>query len=31
VDRLAKEGFFEKVFGPSIKSEVEKKAKAAFK
>jgi ABC-type nitrate/sulfonate/bicarbonate transport system substrate-binding protein len=31
VDRLAKEGFFEKTFGPSIKSEQEKKAKAAFK
>ena len=31
VDRLVKEGFFEKTFGPSIKSEQEKKAKAAFK
>jgi len=31
VDRLAKEGFFEKTFGPGIKSEVEKKSKAAFK
>ncbi len=31
VDRLVKEGFFEKTFGPSIKSEQEKKAKAAYK
>jgi len=31
VDRLAKEGFFEKTFGPGIKAEVEKKSKAAFK
>jgi len=31
VDRLVKEGFFEKTFGPSIKSEIDRKAKAAFK
>ena len=31
VDRLVKEGFFEKTFGPSIKSEQEKKSKAAYR
>src|SRR5215813_9789953 len=31
VDRLAKEGFFEKTFGPAIKSEQEKKSKAAYR
>jgi len=31
VDRLVKEGFFEKTFGPTIKSEQEKKSKAAFR
>ena len=31
VDRLVKEGFFEKTFGPSIKSEQDRKAKAAFR
>jgi len=31
VDRLVKEGFFEKLFGPGIKSEQEQKAKIAFK
>jgi len=31
VDRLVKEGFFEKTFGPSIKGELEKKSKAAFR
>jgi ABC-type nitrate/sulfonate/bicarbonate transport system substrate-binding protein len=31
IDRLAKEGFFEKVFGAGIKSEVERKSKAAFR
>src|SRR5204863_7952409 len=31
IDRLVKEGFFEKTFGPSIKSEEEKKSKAAFR
>ena len=31
VDRLVKEGFFEKTFGPAIKSEQEKKSKAAFR
>jgi ABC-type nitrate/sulfonate/bicarbonate transport system substrate-binding protein len=31
VDRLVKEGFFEKTFGPGIKSEQEKKSKAAYR
>ena len=31
VDRLVKEGFFEKLFGPSIKAEQDRKAKIAFK
>lgn len=31
VDRLVKEGFFEKTFGPGIKSEEDKKSKAAFR
>jgi ABC-type nitrate/sulfonate/bicarbonate transport system substrate-binding protein len=31
VDRLVKEGFFEKIFGSGIKSEQEKKSKAAFR
>ena len=31
VDRLVKEGFFEKTFGPGIKSEQDRKAKAAFR
>ena len=31
VDRLVKEGFFEKTFGPGIKSEQDKKSKAAFR
>ncbi len=31
VERLVKEGFFEQLFGPSIKVEEEKKAKAAFR
>jgi len=31
VDRLVKEGFFEKLYGPSIKTEQERKAKIAFK
>jgi ABC-type nitrate/sulfonate/bicarbonate transport system substrate-binding protein len=31
VERLVKEGFFEKTFGPGIKSEQDKKAKAAYK
>jgi len=31
VDKLVKEGFFEKTFGPSIKSEIDKKSKAAFR
>lgn len=31
VDRLVKEGFFEQLFGPGIKAEQERKAKAAFR
>jgi ABC-type nitrate/sulfonate/bicarbonate transport system substrate-binding protein len=31
VDKLVKEGFFEKTFGPSIKAEQDKKSKAAFR
>jgi ABC-type nitrate/sulfonate/bicarbonate transport system substrate-binding protein len=31
VDRLVKEGFFEKLFGPGIKAEEERKAKLAFR
>ena len=31
VERLVKEGFFEKTFGPGIKSEQEKKSKAAYR
>jgi ABC-type nitrate/sulfonate/bicarbonate transport system substrate-binding protein len=31
VDRLVKEGYFEQVFGPSIKGEQEKRSKAAFR
>ena len=31
VDRLVKEGFFEKLFGPGIKAEEERKAKIAFR
>jgi hypothetical protein len=31
VDRLVKQGFFEKTFGPSIKSEQDKKSKAAYR
>ena len=31
VDRMAKEGYFEKVFGPGIKAEQERKAKLAFR
>jgi ABC-type nitrate/sulfonate/bicarbonate transport system substrate-binding protein len=31
IDRLAKEGFFEKTFGPGIKAEQERKSKAAFR
>jgi ABC-type nitrate/sulfonate/bicarbonate transport system substrate-binding protein len=31
VDRLVKEGFFEKLFGPSVKEEEERKAKLAFR
>jgi ABC-type nitrate/sulfonate/bicarbonate transport system substrate-binding protein len=31
VDRLVKEGFFEKLFGPGIKTEEERKAKLAFR
>ena len=31
VDRLVKEGYFEQLFGPGIKAEEERKAKAAFR
>ncbi|MBI2150621.1 MAG: hypothetical protein HYU27_08450, partial [Acidobacteria bacterium] len=31
VNRLIKEGFFEKLFGPEVKGEQERKAKVAFK
>jgi ABC-type nitrate/sulfonate/bicarbonate transport system substrate-binding protein len=31
VDRLVREGFFEKLFGPGIKAEEERKAKLAFR
>jgi hypothetical protein len=31
VEKLVKEGFFEKLYGPSVKAEEDKKAKAAFK
>ena len=31
VDRLVKEGFFEKLFGPGIKTEQDRKAKLAFR
>jgi hypothetical protein len=31
VDRLVKEGYFEKLFGPGIKAEEDRKAKLAFK
>jgi ABC-type nitrate/sulfonate/bicarbonate transport system substrate-binding protein len=31
VDRLVREGFFEKLFGPQIKAEEERKAKLAFR
>jgi ABC-type nitrate/sulfonate/bicarbonate transport system substrate-binding protein len=31
IDRLVREGFFEKLFGPGIKSEQERKAKLAFR
>lgn len=31
VDRLVREGFFEKLFGPGIKEEEDRKAKAAFR
>jgi hypothetical protein len=31
VDRLVKEGFFRKVFGPGIRAEEERKAKLAFR
>jgi hypothetical protein len=31
VDRLVREGFFEKLFGPEIKAEEERAAKLAFR
>ena len=31
IDRLVKEGFFEKLFGPGIKAEIDRKSKMAFR
>jgi ABC-type nitrate/sulfonate/bicarbonate transport system substrate-binding protein len=31
IDRLVKEGFFEKLFGPGIKSEIDRQSKMAFR
>jgi hypothetical protein len=31
VDRLVKEDFFEKLFGPGVKAEQDRKAKLAFR
>jgi hypothetical protein len=31
VERLIKDGFFEKLYGPSVKAEQDRKAKLAFK
>jgi hypothetical protein len=31
VDRLVKEGFFEKLYGPGIKAEEDRRAKTAFR
>ena len=31
VDRLVKEGYFEKLFGPGVKAEEERKSKEAFR
>lgn len=31
VERLVKEGFFEKLFGPGIKAEEERKTKIAYR
>jgi hypothetical protein len=31
VDRLVKEGFFERLFGPGIKAEEDRKARLAFR
>jgi hypothetical protein len=31
VDRLVREGFFEKLFGPEVKAEEERKAKLAYR
>jgi hypothetical protein len=31
VDRLVKEGFFEKTFGPTVKAEEDRKSKAAYR
>jgi hypothetical protein len=31
IDRLMKEGFFEKTYGPGIKAEEEKKSKLAYR
>jgi hypothetical protein len=31
IDRLVKEGFFERLFGPAIKPEIDRKSKLAFR
>jgi len=31
IDRLVKEGFFEKLFGGGIKSEIDRRSKLAFR
>ena len=31
IDRIVKEGFFEKLFGPGIKAEIDRKSKLAFR
>ena len=31
IDRLVKEGFFEKLFGSAIKAEIDRKSKMAFR
>jgi hypothetical protein len=31
VERLVKEGYFEKLFGPSVKAEQDRKAKLAYR
>jgi hypothetical protein len=31
LDRIVKEGFFEKLFGPGIKAEIDSKSKQAYR